>query len=156
MASQNATNADAQLILQLYDLRREAEMRKARRYVDQEFWPENYDEYLKLSMDWGSQENTWLHQVIAYWDMAASLVLRGALHEGLFFDNNHQMYMIYAKIKPFLQQARKQFNSPEYMANVDKLVERTPESRERLQRFEEAIAKWGPEVRSKLKSARAA
>ncbi len=156
MASHNATNADAQLILHLYDLRREAEMRKARRYVDNEFWPENYEEFQRISMAWGSQENTWLHQVIAYWDMAASLVLRGALHEGLFFDNNHQMYMLFAKIKPFLQQTRKQFNAPEYMAHIEKVVESTPESRERLKHFEEAVAKWGPEARAKLKSAKAA
>ena len=156
MAIQNATPADAQLILQLYDLRRESELRKARKYVDNEFWPENYDDFQAIAMAYGTQENTWLHQVLGYWDMAASLVLRGALHDGLFFDNSHQMYMLYAKIRPFLQQVRKAFDAPEYLANVEKLVESTPEGRERLRRFEEAVAKWGPEVRTKLKTAKAA
>ncbi len=156
MSNQNATAADAQLILQLYDLRRESEMRKARKYVDSEFWPENYQEFHAIAMAWGSPENTWLHQVLAYWDMAASLVLRGALNEGLFFDNSHQMYFLYAKLRPFLQQARKDFDAPEYLANIEKLVERTAESRERLRRSEEGVAKWGPEVRKKLKSAKAA
>src|SRR5512143_3783555 len=94
MATQNATPADGQLILQLYDLRREAEMRKARKYCDNDFWPENFEEFQAVAMAWGTQESTWLHQVLAYWDMAASLVLRGALNAGLFFDNNHQMYFL--------------------------------------------------------------
>ncbi len=156
MPTQNATPADAQLILQLYDLRREAEMRKARKYVDNEFWPENYQEFHAIAMAWDSQESTWLHQVLAYWDMAASLVLRGALNEGLFLDNSHQMYFLYAKLRPFMQQARKDFDAPDYLANIEKLVESTPESRERLRRGEEAVAKWGPEVRAKLKSSKAA
>jgi hypothetical protein len=156
MPTPNATAADAQLILQLYDLRREAEMRKARKYCDNEFWPENYQEFHAILMAWDTQEHTWLHQVLAYWDMAASLVLRGALNPDLFADNSHQMYFLYAKLKPFLQPARKEMEAPEYLANISKLVESTAESRERLRRCEAMVAKWGPEVRAKLKSSRRA
>ncbi len=156
MPTQNATPADAQIILQLYDLRRESEMRKARKYVENEFWPENYEQFHAIAMAHGSQENTWLHQVLAYWDMAASLALRGALNQDLFFDTNHQMYCLFAKLRPFMQQARIEFEAPEYLANIEKLIESTPESRERLRRMEQAVAKWGPVMRDKLKSAKAA
>ncbi len=156
MANQTATPADAQLILQLYDLRRESEMRKARRYCDEQFWPENFEEFKQIAMAWGTPESTWLMQVIAYWDMAASLVLRGALHEGLFFDNSHQMYMLFAKIRPFLHEARKLFDAPEMMSGMEKLIESTPDSRERLRKMEQAVAKWGPEARAKRKTGKAA
>ena len=156
MPTENATPADGQLILQLYDLRREPEMRKARRYCDEEFWPENFDEFKRLAMAWGTPQATWLFQVIAYWEMACSLVLRGALNEGLFFDNSHQMYMLFAKIRPFLPEARKALEAPEMMASIEKLIENTAESRERLRKMEQVVAKWGPEARAKLKSRKAA
>jgi hypothetical protein len=81
------TAADAQLILELYDLRREAEMRKARSWWGGSFWPQNADEVVKVATAFATPENAWLRQVLGYWDMAASLVLRGALNEDLFFDS---------------------------------------------------------------------
>src|SRR5437879_9610552 len=82
-ASQSATTADAQLILQLYDFRREAEMRKARHFISAEFWPESAEDTLRLARQYPSTQNTWLRQVTSYWEMAVSFVLRGARHEGL-------------------------------------------------------------------------
>ena len=78
-----ATAADAQIILQLYDLRRDAEMRKARQFISAEFWPESAEDTLRIARAYPSPENTWLRQVTSYWEMAASCVLRGALQEGL-------------------------------------------------------------------------
>src|SRR5437870_8151662 len=72
-ASQSATTADAQLILQLYDFRREAEMRKARHFISAEFWPESAEDTLRLARQYPSTQNTWLRQVTSYWEMAVSL-----------------------------------------------------------------------------------
>ena len=71
------TIADAQLILQLYDLRREAEMRKARNWWGGEFFPQSADDVMKMAFTMGSPENNWLRQVAGYWNMAASFVLIG-------------------------------------------------------------------------------
>ena len=68
------TTADAQLILQLYDLRREAEMRKAAPWWAVSFDPQNADDFLKVAWAMGTQENAWLRQVSGYWDMVASFV----------------------------------------------------------------------------------
>ena len=65
---------DARLILELYNLRREPEMRKARQWWLFEFWPNTSDEYMKVAMAMGSNENNWLRQVISYWGIAASFV----------------------------------------------------------------------------------
>lgn len=134
MPTQNATHADAELILKLYDLRREAEMRKARNFIFN-FWPESAQDIVNLFMNFGSQENAWARQVGGYWEMAASLVTRGTLDPDLFFDNNGEMFFVYAKFHPFLKELRDHFQEPSIFANVEKLVQSTPEARDRLQRI---------------------
>src|SRR5271168_1148672 len=100
--AKKATAHDAQLIMKLYDLRREAEMRKARHWFGVEFWPQNADDVLKVANAFPSQENAWMRQVGGYWDMAAALVLHGALSEDLFVQPgiSGEMFFIFAKIHP--------------------------------------------------------
>ncbi len=76
------TAEDAQIIMRLYDLRREPEMRKARGWFAG-FWPRNPDDVIQVINAVNPQENAWFRQVSGYWDMAASFVLRGALNEDL-------------------------------------------------------------------------
>ena len=82
--AKKASATDAQLLMQLYDLRREAEMRRARQWWLSEFWPDSADDFLKVAMTPGTKENNWMRQVASYWGMAASSVLQGALSEELF------------------------------------------------------------------------
>ena len=141
MAKQKkATAKDAKLILELYDLRREAEMRKARNYVAMQFNPQSVDEAMKVMMGFGTDENRWIRQAVSYWEMAAALVLRGTINEELFLDCNGEMHFIYAKFKPFLPGLRKAMNAPELLGHMEKLIHRTAESRKRLKQFEERIA----------------
>jgi hypothetical protein len=137
--SRSATAADAQIILQLYDLRREKEMRKARHFISAEFWPESAEDTLRIARAYPSPENTWLRQVTSYWEMAASFVLRGALHEGVFFDASGEMYCVYAKFKPFLTEIRQKL--PYFLLTVEKVVMNTQEGRERLERLEKRLAR---------------
>jgi hypothetical protein len=134
-----ATAADAQIILQLYDLRRDREMRKARHFISAEFWPESAEETLRLARAYPSPENTWLRQVTSYWEMAASFVLRGALHEGLFYDASGEMYCVYAKFRPYLTEIRQKL--PYFLLTVEKVVMNTPEGRKRLERLEKRLAR---------------
>jgi len=99
------TAADAQLILRLYDLRREAEMRKARKWWSVTFWPESADDLFNVGMALGSQESGWARQVVGYWEIAASLVLNGALNEDLFMETSFcgEMFVMFAKVLPFLK-----------------------------------------------------
>ena len=62
---------EARLILELYDLRREPELRKARQWWLTTFWPKDADEFMKVAMDFGSQENNWLRQAGSYWKSGA-------------------------------------------------------------------------------------
>ncbi len=134
--------ADAELILKLYDLRREAEMRKARNWWAGEFWPGSADDFMKVAMAWGSQENNWLRQVGGYWDLAASLVVHGLVSEELFLEPafSGEMFLIFAKIHPVLEELRERLQSPTMLANVEKVIKRSKKGRDRLKLYEERIA----------------
>src|SRR5271157_5978067 len=100
MSKPQATYQDADLLLKLYDLRREPVMREARTFCVQ-FMPQSVDEILAIVRTWGSKEGAFLRQVAGYWDMVASLVNHGALNETLVYENCAEMYLLYAKLKPF-------------------------------------------------------
>jgi hypothetical protein len=126
------TAEDAQIIMKLYDLRREAEMRKARAWIAG-FWPRTADEVVQVINGTNPQENAWFRQVSGYWDMAASFVLRGVLSEELFFDSGGEMWFVLSKVYPFLKEIRQQANVPTYFVRVEKLATRSKDGRERLQ-----------------------
>lgn len=136
------TAADAEVILKLYDLRREAEMRKARNWWLVTFWPENAEDFMKIAMALGTQENNWLRQVGGYWEMAASLVLHGAVNEDMFMETSFcgEMFFIFAKVRPLLNELREKMQSPTMMGNVEKLINRSKKGRETLKLFETRIA----------------
>jgi hypothetical protein len=127
-----ATAEDAQIIMRLYDLRRETEMRKARAWFAS-FWPRNADDVVQVFNAVNPQENAWFRQVSGYWDMAASFVLRGGLNEDLFFDSGGEMWFTLSKVHPFLKEIREKAKSPYYLQRVERLATRTKDGRERLQ-----------------------
>ena len=127
-----ATHADAELILKLYDARREAEIRKARQWWVATFWPESADDVLKIIRSMGSQENAWLRQVLGYWSMASSFVSHGVLNEDLFFEPSFsgEMFFIYAKLDPYLQELREKMQNPLFLGSLEKLIQ-SPKGQER-------------------------
>ncbi len=132
--SKKATAADAQIIMKLYDLRREAEMRKARSWWLGEFWPQSADDFTKVVGATGSQENNWLRQVGGYWSMAASFVLQGALNEDLFLQPavSGEMYFVFAKVQPFLKELREKSGDPHMFGNIEKVITGSKFGRDRL------------------------
>lgn len=132
--AKKATAADAQLILQLYDLRREAEMRKARHWWFTQFWPKDADDFMKIAFSSGSQENNWLRQVTGYWSMAASFVLQGALSAELFLQPavSGEMFIVFAKVYPFLKELRQKAGDPEMFGTIEKAIMSSKYGRERF------------------------
>ena len=132
--SKKPTASDAQLIMQLYDLRREAEMRKARSWWLGEFWPQSADDFMKIAGAMGSQENNWLRQVGGYWSMAASFVLHGAVSEELFIQPavSGEMVFVFAKVQPFLKELREKSGDPQLFGNIEKVITGSKFGRERL------------------------
>ena len=126
-----ATPQDAEVILKLYDLRREALMREARRFLV-EFDPKSVDDLVALSMKFGTKEQAYLRQVVGYWGMAASLVSRGALNKELAVDNFQEMFFVYAKLEPFLQGFREKMGMPQFAHQIQQFVDGSPEARQRV------------------------
>jgi hypothetical protein len=118
------THADAELILKLYEARREPEMRRARQWWTATFWPESADEITRVIRSMGSQENNWLRMVLGYWSMAASFVAQGVLNEDLFFEPScsGEMFVIYVKVEPYLKEVREKMQNPMLLANLEKLI----------------------------------
>lgn len=129
---------DANLILKLYELRREEVMREARNWYIQEFNPESLQEISEVMM---SDKSAYLRMVATYWDMAASFVNHGAIDEQMFADANMEYVVVYAKLEPFLAEARATFGMPNYLEHLEKLVTRRHDAeslatlRERFKQF---------------------
>ena len=132
--AKKASVAEAQVLLQLYDLRREAEIRKARDWWLWQFAPRTADDFLKVAYAAGTQENNWLRQVASYWGMAASFVLQGAVSEELFLRPafSGEMFFVLAKVYPFLPELREKLADPEVFRDVEKVATSTKWGRERL------------------------
>jgi hypothetical protein len=137
---------DARLILELYDLKREAEMRKARQWWLTTFWPKDADEYITVASAAGTQENNWLRQVISYWGIAASFVENGLLNEKLFFTTAFcgELFFIFAKVRPFLGEIREKTKNPELMLGLEKLITGSKLGRERFAKIEPRIQALRP------------
>lgn len=129
-----ATAADAELILRLYELRREETLRKARRFMVFDFQPKTLEELRAVSRDTTSEHNAAWRQVLSYWEMTSSLVLRGALDADLFLDSNGEGILIYAKFHHFHAETEKQSGNP-FMKNTAELIERYPVAKARHEGF---------------------
>jgi len=117
-----ATPADAEIILKLYQLRTEAVMRKARAWVVGDFWPTTAEEFYAIYENAADKHNPWLRQVITYWEMAAALVLHGAVSAELFVDCNAEGFFLLAKFKPLLEEIRRK--TPGFLGKTSEMVTR--------------------------------
>jgi len=129
-SGQNSAIEQADLILHLYELRREPVMREARSYVGGEFLPSSADELVRIVR--GGRQGSFVLQVYGYWDMVAAFVHHGALDAGLVHDTCQEMYFQYAKIRPHLAGFRKQMKLPEWLISVERLIEGSKAGRARL------------------------
>lgn len=144
------TPTDAELILKLYDLRREAEMRKARNWW-LGFWPESAEDILKIATALGTQENAWMRQVSGYWEMAASFVLHGVLSRELFLEGSFsgEMFLLFGKLEPFLKEVREKTQNPNIFGNVEKVIQTSAGGPERLKQVQERVASYRNMAKSK-------
>lgn len=121
----------ADLILKLYDLRRETKMREARNWFFS-FNPQSADEYIQTMRN--PEVGAYLRMVTSYWDMAAALVNHGAIDAEMFADTAGEHLIIYAKIQPFLEEFREKINNPKAFGNLEKVILNMPDGKERVER----------------------
>jgi len=120
---------DSNLILRLYELRREETMRQARDWFTTDFMPESVQDLFDAI---AGEHNARYRMVTTYWDMAAAFVNHGAIDEELFNDIHFEHIAVYAKIEPFLGEFRRLAGTPQYLKHLERLVTRRPDSAEQL------------------------
>ena len=120
---------DANLILRLYELRREETMRKARDWFTMDFHPESAQDLLQTIV---GEHNAKYRMVTTYWDMAAAFVNHGAIDEQLFNDIHNEQVAVFAKVEPFLAEFRSITGTPWYLSHLEQLVRRMPDCEQRL------------------------
>lgn len=124
----------ADLILKLYDLRREETMRKARNWVFT-YNPKSAEDYMQTMMD--PEVGAYLRMVTSYWDMAASFVNHGAIDAEMFHDTQGEHMIVFAKIEPFLTELRELFQEPKAFYHLEKVIMDQPEGAEKLKKTQE-------------------
>src|SRR5437660_1793618 len=106
---------DADLILKLYDLRRETVMRDARNWLFT-FNPTSIQDVMEVMM---GEHSGHFRMVISYWDMACAMVVNGAIDEELFNQTNGEHMFVYMKVAPVLQDIRTMFDNPEFQTSCE-------------------------------------
>jgi hypothetical protein len=118
-----ATYNDAELIMKLYDMRREEKLRAARSWFMGNFSANSFAEAIER-YPVGSEQNAYYRMVGTYWDMAGSFVIRGILHEELFFENSGELLVVWEKMKNFIVDLRKVRKNPLLYGNLEKVAQR--------------------------------
>lgn len=126
-----ATPADAEIILKLYELRTEAVLRQARAWMTGEFWPTTVDDFFAVASNRSDPHNAWFRQVITYWEMAAAMVLHGAVSADLFVDCNAEGFFLLAKFSHILEGIRQK--NPGFLMKTSELVHRFPSAATRYE-----------------------
>lgn len=126
----------AELILKLYELRREEKMREARNWM-MTFFPDSANDVMQAVTNPNS--SAFYRMVTSYWEMAASFVVHEAIDETMFADANGEHFVVFAKIEPFLAELRETMGNPKILHNLETLVMRSPDAKERLAKSREMM-----------------
>jgi uncharacterized protein DUF4760 len=138
----------ADLILKLYDLRREATMRKARDWMFT-FNPTTAEDVEKTMMD--PEVGAYLRMVLSYWNMAGALVNHGAIDADMFNETVGEHIGVYTKIEPFIKELREKWQMPEAFANLEKVILDRPDGAERVAKTRE----WMKSINEQIAAANA-
>jgi len=139
-------NYDAELLLRLYELRREEKLRQAREWVVGKFKVESLADFDRQFPP-GSEQNAFFRMAVSYWDMAASLVNHGLLKEELFFENTAEFWLTWEKVKHLVPALREARQNPLVWKNLETLA----------QKYEEWMASRAPQaleaIRARMRAA---
>jgi hypothetical protein len=125
-----ATHEQVNLMLHLYELRREEKLREAREWVSVNFHPKSLEDAMRLTPP-GSKENAYMRMVMGYWEMVASIANRGLVDEELFFENSGEQWGVWEAVKDLVPTWRKMFANPQFLGNLEEHCKRLDAWREK-------------------------
>jgi hypothetical protein len=117
------THEQAQLHLQIYDMRREARLREAREWFYKNYFVENLEDWMRIAAP-GTPTGAFSMMVLTYWDQACAMLNYGLLHEDLFFETSGEFFGAYERVKPILPQARERFANKHFLGHLEKAAQR--------------------------------
>ena len=129
---------DAELLIQVYDLRREAVMRESRRAVLREFWPKTWDD-VQAVLKPEHPQNAAYRQTATYWEMVYSIARHGIVHAGFWLENNGEGLFLLAKVEPFLEQIRAA-GQPTAFRNAEWVARECPDGQPVYERIKARVA----------------
>src|SRR5215470_5476106 len=119
----NPTYEQAQLHLQIYEERREPRLRQARDWFFQNYFADTMEEAMQIAAP-GTENGTFFMMVVSYWDQACALLNYGLLHEDLFFETSGEFFGVWERVKPTIQEGRKQWANQLFLAHVENAARR--------------------------------
>jgi hypothetical protein len=117
------THEQAQLHLQVYEMRREAKLRQARDWFFKNYFADNLDDAMRIAAP-GTEGGAFAMMVFGYWDQACALLNYGLLHEDLFFETSGEFFGVWDRVKPTVQQGRERFVNKQFLAHLEKAAKR--------------------------------
>ena len=149
------TYEQAQLHLQVYDLRRETKLRQARDWFQQNYHAETLEDAMRIGAP-GTEHGTYMGMVMGYWEQACTLLNYGLLHEDLFFQTSGEFFGVWEQLKAVVPQFREAFHEPNMLSNLEKAAKRYEEwSDQRSPGHIAAMREWMQQERTKARSAKA-
>lgn len=136
---------DTMAILKLYELRRDEQMRAARKWFFSEFLPKSEMDIVKLYQE-GERASANFRMVASFWDTAASLVLNGGIDKKMFLDANTEHVFVYAKLADHLPGVRKIFGEPDFLIHLETLCKEMPDLEQKLEGRKRLAAIWATET----------
>src|ERR1700730_2938588 len=117
------THEQAQLHLQIYEMRREARLRQGRDWYFKNYFVENFEDSMRIAAP-GTEAGALAMMVLSYWEQACALLNYGLLHEDLFFETSGEFFGVWERVKPSIPQCRERFANKQFLANLEKAAER--------------------------------
>jgi hypothetical protein len=147
------THEQAQLHLQVYDLRREARLRQARDWFFKNYFVDTVEDHMRIAGP-GTESGAFASMVMSYWEQACALLNYGLLHEDLFFETSGEFFGVWERIKPIIGQTREMFVSKQFLAHLETAAQRYEAWSElRAPGHVAAMRQWMQQMRSKAASA---
>lgn len=139
MAKDRPDHHDAELMLRVYDLRREAVMRESRAIINQKFWPKSYDDVAAVTQA-DHPLNAAFRQTGTYWEMVYNMVRHGIVHPEFFVESNGEGLFLFARVAPYVERVRKEL-SPTAFLNAEWVSKETAAGRRYLEIFTARVQK---------------
>ena len=140
MSKETPDYKDAELVLRLYELRREAVMRESRNGINMKFWPKSYEDVLAITK-FDHPLNAAFRQTSSYWEMVYGFARHGVTNADFLIENNGEGLFMYAKIQPYLERFRKENSSPTAFQNAEWISNNCTEGKRRFEMIQARVRK---------------